>query len=230
MKKIIILTLMLFGLIHNSQAQSTATVTTKSTATLTASCTISAQNVGFGSLILPLTTQSASSNMNVLCNKNASYTIGLAYGGIYGQVAAPNGSYWTAQYCVSGCSMASTSQEYYNQYTASGTYIGYGIYPYLQGPPNTTYNGTKNVYMNNGTSYAYGKLIGAAHGDSVGYSIEVPGNPSQVWNTGNSTYSSSGTGTSQSIPIKATLIPGQSGSYYPTPDVYIDTVTATINF
>lgn len=229
MKKIIIFTLVLVSFINKSYATNT-TANTKATAQLTASCTISAQNIGFGSLILPLTTQSASSNMNVLCNKNASYTIGLAYGGIYGQVAAPNGSYWTAQYCVSGCSMASTSQEYYNQYTASGTYIGYGIYPYMQGPPNTTYNGTTNTYINNGTSYSYGELIGASKGDKVGYYIEVPGNPSKVWNTGNSTYTATGTGSNQSLSVKATLVPSQSGSNYPTPDVYMDTVTANINF
>jgi spore coat protein U-like protein len=192
----------------------TSATATQATATLSSSCTIVAQNLNFGALVLPLSAQSASTSMNVLCSKNHAYTVGLAYGGVYGQGASINlpltvnsGRNGYA-YCV--YSETINGQLYqtstnYGQTCASS--IAYNI-----------------------PSYAYGKMIGSAKGDNVAYSIQVPGQPGQIWNAGNYTYSSTGTGASQTIPVVGTLVPGQSGSSYPTPDTYMDTVTATVNF
>ena len=80
------------------------------------------------------------------------------------------------------------------------------------------------------TTYAYGKMIGVAKGDNVAYSIAVPGNSSQVWNSGENSYSTTGTGANQIIPLNAQLVPSQTTNSYPTPDIYMDTVTATVNF
>jgi spore coat protein U-like protein len=192
----------------------TSATATQATATLSSSCTIVAQNLNFGALVLPLSAQSASTSMNVLCSKNHAYTVGLAYGGVYGQGASINlpltvnsGRNGYA-YCV--YSETINGQLYqtstnYGQTCASS--IAYNI-----------------------PSYAYGKMIGSAKGDNVAYSIQVPGQPGQIWNAGNYTYNSTGTGASQTIPVVGTLVPGQSGSSYPTPDTYMDTVTATVNF
>jgi spore coat protein U-like protein len=73
-------------------------------------------------------------------------------------------------------------------------------------------------------------MIGAAKGDKIGYSIQVPGNAGEVWNNGQNNYSSTGTGLAQTIPVVGTIMPAQSGSAYPTPDTYADTVVATVSF
>lgn len=191
-----------------------ASASNQATATVSSSCTITAQNLNFGALVLPLSAQTASTSMSVLCSKNHAYTVGLAYGGVYGQGASINlpltvnsgrngYAYCVYSETISG-QLYQTSTNY-GQTCASS--IAYNI-----------------------PSYAYGKMIGAAKGDNVAYSIQVPGQPSQIWNAGNSSYSSTGTGTAQTIPVVGTLVPSQSGSNYPTPDTYMDTVTATVNF
>lgn len=223
--------MMLSGTSFNAQA-ATSTATPKATATISSSCQISAQNVSFGNLVLPLSAQSASSNMTVLCSKNAPYTVALAYGGVYG--AGTNGDYWVHEGCPKACN---NNYNWYYEYNASGTIINeqqYANGPVINGAttatiPGATLNTTTGTYTV-GTSYNYGLMIGVASGDHVGYSIAVPNNPSQVWNTGNYNYAGTGNGVSQTLPINATIIPGQSTSTYPTPDYYLDTVTATVNF
>jgi spore coat protein U-like protein len=187
----------------------TSNASTNATATISSSCQIAAQNLNFGALVLPLSSQSTSTNMTVMCSKKATYTIGLAYGGVYGQ-----GGQSSTIALTSGGKVTGGSACYYGSY-----------YEYQYGSPYCASSITVTS-----TVYAYGKMIGAAKGDTVGYSIQVPNNPGQIWNAGNSTYSSTGTGVSQTIPVVGTLVPGQSGSLYPTPDSYLDTVTATINF
>lgn len=87
MKKFLI-ALMAMTVCHISafaQTTNSLTATTKASATLAATCTLSAQNVNFGSVNLPVSNQTASSSMNVQCTKGSSYTISLAYGGVYGK-------------------------------------------------------------------------------------------------------------------------------------------------
>jgi spore coat protein U-like protein len=228
--KIILLALLSVGFtalstLSYAQTSGTVTANSKATATLAATCTIASQNVNFGQVSLPVSAQSATSNMTVECSKSAPYTIGLAYGGVYG----------TAQ-------------------NVSATYKFIGAYKYIQGgtalywvcqyvatssdgqtSSNTSTSATSNCPSTNGTqvfstSYAYGKMIGVMSSDSIAYSIQVPNNPAQVWNTGNYSYNSTGTGTNQSIPVVATLIPAQTANQYPTADTYLDVVTATITY
>jgi spore coat protein U-like protein len=182
----------------------TSTTSVKASATLAAVCSISSQNVNFGQISLPVSAQSATSSMNVQCTKNSPYTIGLAYGGIYGTantVQTQTGTTQTLQ-CIhvfwGKC----------DQYTTVST----------------------PVYTTTTTYYAYGKMSGSSSGDTIAYSIQVPNQPSQVWNTGNYSYSSTGSGISQSIPIIATLLPSQTADSYPAADSYLDTVTATITY
>lgn len=213
----------------------TSSASTQANATLAATCTISAQNLSFGNLVLPISAQSASTSMSVLCSKNHAYTIGLAYGGVYGQGGVTSGDYWTTGGGSGGCSRTSCNYSItYTEFNSTGTQINTATYNWNGGatptPPNTTYNSSNGEYTSNATvGYAYGKMIGVSSGDSVAYSIAVPNNPGQIWNAGESSYSSTGTGASQTIPVVGTLVPSQSGSY-PTPDTYMDTVTATVNF
>jgi spore coat protein U-like protein len=208
---------------HHEAYAGTNNATTKATATIASVCTISAQNLSFGALVLPLSSQSAASSMSVLCSNKASYTVGLAYGGIYGQgnVNATLNNYGNSN---DNYLIPNSGGMWYCSY--SGTVNGQ---PYTTGAHEL--NGCPSTIQTQvSTAYAYGKMTGVAKGDTIGYSIQVPGSPGTVWNNGQGSYTATGTGSTQTIPVVGTLVPGQSGSSYPTPDVYMDTVTATVNF
>lgn len=220
------------GIANQRTYGGTSSASTQATATLSSSCTITAQNLSFGNLTLPLSAQTASANMNVLCSKNHAYTIGLAYGGVYGQGTGYD------YYIQTGYTYVNENNQYYtyNEYTPGGTLITTiniqnSIYS-NDGVPSgaTQVSSTKWVSNTGSAAYNYGKMIGVSKGDSVAYSIQVPGQPGEIWNAGNSSYSATGNGTNQTIPVVGTLVPAQSGSNYPTPDSYIDTVTATVSF
>ena len=219
------------GLIPFAIAQTTtisSSTTTKATATLSATCTIAAQSVSFGSIMLPLTSQSASSQINVLCNKEAPYTIDLAYGGVYGQGQTSDGSYWTLAKSDNG--------TLYYLYSQSGAFIKSSGWYGVGATENDIAKSLGCRFDSNNRcqtarpSYDYGIMNGTLKGDSVAYSIEVPGDSSKVWNSGKNSYTNSGTGINQTIPIKAKLVPANSGSLYPAPDMYMDTVTAKITY
>jgi spore coat protein U-like protein len=254
LKYIIISSLMVMISItlQSSSYAASSTASNQATATVAAVCTISAQNLNFGNLVLPLSAQSASTNMTVLCSKNHSYTVGMAYGGIYGvgQSQTPT-SVSAASYCATSTTDDGGNYTLYNVYNSSGSQVAtvYGAYalgfiststlkPGQCAAPTAagqTLTSSDNKYgpmtFNSVTvAYAYGEMIGVAKGDSVAYSIQVPGNPGQVWNTGENNYTSTGTGASQTIPVVGTLVPSQSSGNYPTPDYYLDTVTATVSF
>lgn len=225
--------LMSSGICIQAKAGNTS-ASNQATATLSSSCTISAQNLNFGNLVLPLSAQNASANMTVLCSKNHAYTIGLAYGGVYGQ-GTTTGNSWTIE---------QSGGTYNIFYYRNGTFYtgidGRTCAQVLSWSESVV--GTANDVAQTGwtcgatgsfavtSAYGYGKMIGVAKGDNVAYSIQVPGQPAQIWNAGESSYSATGTGATQTIPVVGTIVPAQSGSSYPTPDTYLDTVTATVNF
>jgi spore coat protein U-like protein len=193
----------------------TLSANTQATASVAATCTIAAQNLNFGALTLPLSSQSASTSMTVLCSKSHAYTVGLAYGGIYGSGGGSGTAYGT---------VVNTGSQYNCVYTYT---VGGQSYQASVG------NGqSQNCpgYNYSVPAYTYGEMIGSAKGDKIGYSIQVPGNAGEVWNNGQNNYSSTGTGVSQTIPVVGTIMPSQSGSAYPTPDSYADTVVATVSF
>jgi spore coat protein U-like protein len=221
MKKLSIMVGILCAFQLSAQAQTTHSTTTnvKTSATLAAVCTIAAQNVNFGQISLPVSAQTATSNMTVECTKGSPYTIGLTYGGIYGGQGA--GDYWT----VTGNNGTS---NIWTEYNSSGQKIGSYVSQYA--PPNSSYSGKGSTWNVNATYYGYGKLIGTVSGDNVAYSIQVPNNPTQVWNAGNYNYTSTGTGANQTIPVVATINSTQTTNTYPTADTYLDVVTATITY
>ncbi|WP_459190619.1 spore coat protein U domain-containing protein [Ralstonia pseudosolanacearum] len=190
-------------------------VSTKTTATLAATCQISAQNVAFGP-IDPRTSTSgvtSSSSMNLFCSKGASYTIQL--GGANANYTVDGNYFGNSYSCPNNCSGIPYNYHYY--------YIYAPTTDYTQNPSNYTsrvlyYNGT---YINN-----YNSMKGMVSGDIISYKITLPGDDTKIWNRGNYNYTTAGTGANQVIPIKATL----TTTSYPTPDSYSDTVTATVTF
>lgn len=212
-----------------AQTLNTATTTTKATATLASVCTLSSQNINFGQIILPIATQTATSSITVQCTKGSPYTIGLAYGGVYGQGTSGGGDYYIVTY-IGG----QGTYVLYNHYSATGTLLGSTSSSALNTTGLVHGSGTLAVgskwWVNPAsTPYSYGLLNGAAHADTIGYSIQMPNQPSLVWNNGVNSYSSTGTGQNQSIPIVATLQSGH-GVAYPTADSYLDIITATVSY
>lgn len=201
-----------------AQTSGNVTATTKASATLAAVCTIAAQNVNFGQISLPVGAQSATSSMTVQCTKGSSYTIGLAYGGVYGQGGVNVTLNNTFAQRATGGWTCTYSGSVNGQVVTQGPEYVYGVsYCPLTTPYSTA-------------SYNYGYLNGTAKGDTIAYSIQVPNNPGQVWNNGNYSYTTSGTGSNQSIPVVATLVPSQTTDKYPAADNYLDTVTATLSY
>lgn len=194
-------------------SSSASTANTQATATLSAECTITAQDVKLGALVLPLSAQSASSSMTVLCSKSAPYTIALAYGGVYGKGET------TGSPLVGSLNNGSNNTCIYN-INGSNQSIQIPVSQSLNCP--SFYGATE--------PYGYGKMIGVISGDSIAYSIQVPNSLGEIWNTGEGSYSANGTGSVQSIPVVLSLVPAQSSGNYPSPDTYMDTVTATISY
>lgn len=214
MKKILAIALSALLATPHSFAGNT-TVATKATASLSATCTISAQNVNFGPLNVQTSSAgvTASSSMSLFCSKAASYTISL--GGSTANYTI-DGNLMGVQYaCPNNCSGIPYNYHYY--------YIYSGPTDYTQNPNNYVsrvlyYNGT---YVNNLSA-----IKGAASGDLIQYKITIPGDDTKIWNRGNYSYTDKGTGTTQTIPVKATL----TTNAYPTPDSYYDIVTAIVTF
>lgn len=238
----------------------------KASANIENACLISAANINFGQVFAPLTNQGSQSQMRVQCSNKASYTIGLAYGGVYG-TGSPNSAY-----SISYTSYSSDSSKY-EIFNSSGVSIGSMNCGYGPSSRNSVFFSNTTVsnlfgvsvagWSNNlvvkacvsdntlagtypkgwvgafnatgrqtlgGPGYAYGVMNGALKGDMLAYKITVPGDITKVWNTGNSSYTATGTGAEQVINMNAQIVPGNSSSLYPAQDMYTDTVTAVIAY
>ena len=266
MKKIIISTM--FSLSFMNLANAGEKIgELKSSATIEATCLISTNQIGFGSISLPLLAQSAQSEMNVKCSNASAYTIDLAYGGIYGSGKADSG--YTIKYTASDA-----NKNQYNVSNSSGIVIGHISCGFSGTYANTVYftnaeianlynstvfnkwakNSEINACENNGSqsgsypkgwfgkfnnsgtqsiggsSYDYGIMNGISKGDKLAYVIQIPGDVNKVWNSGLNSFKSTGTGDNQIIPLIAKIVPDKSGSKFPAPDMYLDTVTAVISY
>lgn len=229
---------LLFSLINlcfaNACYANNATAVFDATAKLNNSCTFSSSNLNFGTLMGPLSAQGTTGQMTLLCSKGADYKIDIAYGGIYGQGKPGDGSYWeytgnnnsTYYYKRTGYNPA--TNKFVQLETRALTGAGYG---YMSSAAASALGCTIAADRCNmgTTAYDYGVMKGVSMGDSVGYSIYVPGDNSKVWNSGKNSYSSTGTGEQESISFQAKIVPQVSKSY-PAADTYMDTITATLSY
>lgn len=247
MKKIL-LSMLVFATASASANELTDNLTT--TAKIENFCSISANDLNFGVVNLPLTAQSANSTMNVLCNNNTSYTIDLAYGGIYGSGSINGGKNYKLTFMGTGSAGSSYNIEENNKYIGyiscyDNNNVGFSsvaianLYGYStkdrQPDPNDACSPTyshmpSKVSFTIGQPYDYGVMNGSFKNDKLAYSISLPDDSSKVWNAGNYSYSSKGIGSNQEIAINASLIPDKSSSKYIAQDTYLDTVTATISY
>lgn len=219
-------TAILLTLVSIQSIAGNITNTTKATAQLVASCTVSAQSISFGTLATPLYAQSASSSMNVRCSKEAPYKIDMVFGlsSNYWQVTSAGGS-WANSNWSAGTTL----------YDSSGNAISQSSFSYPQGANynsflssamNCTFTADGKCHARSGSSNN-GVMIGIK--DSVAYTILIPGDSSKVWSLGVNSYTATGTGSIQTIPVQAQIVPSQS-SPYPAPDIYSTTVTANITY
>lgn len=213
-------------LLSNSVLADNLTVGSKSTATLVASCQIKAQSISFGALALPLTSQSATGNLDVLCSKEAAYKIDMAFGlsTNYWGVTSAGGrwadSTWSANTALYDSTGKVISTSGYS-YPAGADYQSL-----LAGAMKCTFTADGKCHATAGSA-SNGVMIGAK--DSVAYTIFVPGDTTKVWNIGKNSYLGTGTGLSQTVPVLAQIVPGSS-TPFPAPDMYSDTVVATITY
>lgn len=218
-----------------SYAQNNTTNTFKTTVDIKGYCSMSVNNINFGTLSMPLMAQSSLSAINLLCSRDIPYTIDMAYGGVYGQGSTADGSYWTFH----STRASDGSSNWFAKYSSTGALIQYAaaatpnaeryISPAVAASLGCTYSGPSQCATGS-AAYTYGRMNGAAKSDKVAYYIAVPGDNSKVWNNGVNNYKSVGTGTAVTINFTGYIVPGQSTSSYPAADMYMDTVTATITY
>lgn len=223
MKKKIITTLIVLSM---GQAFAENTTTT-ATVTINSFCSISAQSIGFGVLSTPLSAQSASSSMSVLCSNKVPYTIDLIFG--------LTSNYW---YITGGGGRWSDSDwsATASEVDGSGNVLRTVSFSYPNGTSAVAAMATRTgcQIMGDGRCYStnsssdYGILYGTAKRDTISYKILVPNDPSKIWAMGKNSYSSNGIGQEQNIPIQAQIVP--QGTYYPASDIYNSTVSVTINY
>lgn len=96
----------------SAMAQTIAKGNFEASASIESFCQINAADINFGVVSLPLTAQSANSQMNVLCSNNTPYKVDLSYGGNY------VGESSTGTSGVSGIT-ASIASKYTDAYEAS---------------------------------------------------------------------------------------------------------------
>lgn len=200
----------------NLYAQTTnVTAGTKAIAQLATSCQFTTKTVSFGALMLPITTQQATSNVSVLCNKGANYSIAL--GMISNIYILTNIGYSNAAFDSNTGQQVALPANWQNNYTMTST---------------TSNSGNSNCFSIYGcqiwTTGGFGTMKGGSKGDTVAYKIKNPTDNSKDWNATN-IYSGTGTGITQNIPVVAELVPGKTTAF-PAPDTYTDNVTAYLTF
>lgn len=83
----------------------------KTTAKIEKFCKIEAEDINFGVVSLPLSSQGTSSYMQVLCSKSTAYSINLSYGGDYGK-GGENYAVFTTKQTYSSAVNGIRSSEY----------------------------------------------------------------------------------------------------------------------
>lgn len=215
-------------------------------------CFLNADDINFGVLAMPITNQSASSNMRVLCSKDTNLSIEMVYGASSG--GSVNGTFEAVH--MYGNANDSSYQIYKDgvKYTQAPTYSsdikckfnGYVLVNYkeiadlykVEYPAGTWVPDTGNICsgrnINTETLAALGvpsqgKLTGITSGDQIVYSLEVPNSSTKVWNSTNK-YPIVATGVEQSIPMKANIKSSENPTYRMSPDMYSSVLTVVLTY
>lgn len=219
-------------------------------ANIQAGCYLSADNVNFGVLMMPIRDQTAISSMSVLCSNNASYTIAPTYSNknvISGTVTSTNGTSSNSFFLWVDGKRISNSTTYdiicysneVNRFAFGSDIVakayGYSAGGWIDSP--TRVNKVCNNWYPNSATYSSltfgekpgGKLIGSKGRDAIIYVFEDPKDKNKVWSTAN-VYQTKGNGETQNIIITGKIQKADNQTYYLTNDVYNDVATFTISY
>lgn len=252
MKKKLIL-MILTGLSSSAFAQS-ATPQSNSNlevkAVVDAGCFLTADNINFGILMMPLTNQVATSNIQVKCSKG----VNLKFNMQYGANDSGSGGYSVVRQEGNSSSTVETARLYKDGVGFSNNSIdiqcrgdkkGY-VYLYHSVAMTSLFgtNGsvidkwnlcvTNGVRVNRTTianmgSTGYGILSGLSSGESIKYFMETPTSSSTVWNLSNS-YQILSTGEYQTIQMKANIKSENNVTHRMTPDTYQSSLIVVLTY
>lgn len=229
--------------------------TFESSAEIQTMCSISAEDINFGVVSSPLSTQGANASMYVLCNKNTPYSVDLSYG--QSVASGDNSGYTLKVHSTEG--LLNRYNIYLNgervtqnnfdlacmgNYNYSGAYFadlnvagifGSSIVGRYIGTTEIC-DSVNGVVKSDWSAFVVGgnkmngNMKGASKGDLLAYKVLIPDDNSKVWSKGINTYSSVGSGQTQTIRMNAQIIPDNSSSSYVAQDSYFDTITAEVNY
>ena len=216
-------------------------------------CFLNADDINFGVLAMPITNQSASSNMRVLCSKDTNLSIEMVYGASSGG-GSVSGTFTAVE------KSRNTNEKSYQIYKDGVKYTqaptdSYDIkcetndkvivnnkeiadlykveYTAVKWVPDTG-NICSGKYINTKTLAdlgvpSQGKLTGITSGEQIVYSLEVPNSSTKVWNSTNK-YPIVATGVEQSIPMKANIKSSENPTYRMSPDMYRSILTVVLTY
>lgn len=253
-EKIVAMSIMLLGI--NNVMAGEVTGNLKTTAKIENFCNIVANDVNFGVVNLPVTAQTASSEMSVLCSNNTPYKINILAGisssglgpGTYTYVITHNTNYnQGVKVYKNGVAISSAGMDIYcaseNIYFKSAEAISF--YGMEGGKIDMPYNSNYQKYDLCASNFMYASAFnqiaadnatrargmkGAAKGDVLGYKITLPNDSTKIWIKGMNEYSAKGTGSLQKITVNAQILPEDSSSKYVAEDIYVDTLTAEVSY
>lgn len=254
-KKIILLMAMTLPVVSYSQSNSNLDLSVETVA----GCYLSAKDINFGVLVVPLIDHITSSSMEIKCSMGASYTVDLSYGGVYGSgVGGGGGKSYSMLY--NGTNEADYADKgglssyrffdpdvpsYINfvdcygngSYQVSSNSKKYGVNKcvlndegkYVPLGWSVSWNNKTRQYFNQGTGYNYGLLTGIKSGEQIKYYVVVP-NSTKVWNLGVEKYSSVGNGEVQIIPMKTKIDRADNPTHRLSADTYQDIMSVILTY
>lgn len=220
------------------------------TAVVDAGCFLTADNINFGVIMMPLQNQSAQSQINVKCSKNANLILSISYNpsaisqDIYTAVADP---IYTTRYNFklykNGVPISSNSIDMYCHSELKGGSVHFAtsqaeILYFGEDKYNDWVKDTWNICsgvnlnlttLSNLGAGANGALVGVAKGETIIYTLETPSDSSKVWNAQN-TYSFISNGENQTIPMKANIKSSNNPTYRISPDTYTDSLSVILTY
>lgn len=221
------------------------------TAKIESFCQIQANNINFGVLNLPLTSQNTTSYMKILCSNNLPYTIDILFS------KSSSGGTSTDEYKITKPVFNGVSTNY--QITKNGEIfsgfdcnindkfrLGTNLLPIFN-TEETNYkvlNWYDDIYgicnnENINSSVFLEKIqplsterfmLGLNKKDNISYKIQLPYDSTKEWGKGVNSFSSIGNGTEQHLSFDIQIKPEKSSSLYVAEDFYQDSVIAEISY
>lgn len=220
-------------------------------AVIDAGCFLTAENINFGVLQMPLSDQSSSSNIKIHCSKNTNLKISITYGD---HISSNNQSTYSVENISNSVVNIYENNVYLGRiscmgdnsfviYNSAGDYGNPQLANILGLAPEAhtggIYHGTcysKGTFnlenFNNRISSmvsTFGKLTGLSSNENIIYSLSNPNNSSNSWSALN-TYNIIADGLEQIVPMKANIKRSDNGTHRMTPDTYQSTLTVVLTY